>query len=278
MNRTDFFASAEAVIRETIATVSTVYGKSGSHIDISSPSYRRPILERIWRVLYANAWRPDVGKLTVLDIGVGKGWSSYLLAAHCRRVLACDLSTTISEQMELNDQPQWQRLLWKHFVAGRPNLAYVFFDGTALPVTTESVDLAVAVAVFEHVGNNTLDHTARRAWLREVSRVLKPGGRLLIVACPNRHSYAEALARLLGLPHHTKTFSGNEMRMLIEEAGLAIEEIQFTHPFIDFYPLRLMQRLWSVCYGCGIRFVEPVLGVLPLRYVWHHHCVIAVRK
>jgi SAM-dependent methyltransferase len=47
-------------------------------------------------------------------------------------------------------------------------------DKIALPVAAESVDLAVMTSVFTH-----LDRAAADAYLREVRRVLRPGGRLL---------------------------------------------------------------------------------------------------
>ena len=38
--------------------------------------------------------------------------------------------------------------------------------------------------------------------LDEIHRILKPGGRLFVYKLPNRRSYLEAIARLLGLYYH----------------------------------------------------------------------------
>lgn len=66
-------------------------------------------------------------------------------------------------------------------------------DAFRLPFADDSIDFAYTLGVIEHVGtsNGHSDrlpdyHDIRRAWLREVFRVVKPGGCALIGG-PNRH-------------------------------------------------------------------------------------------
>jgi SAM-dependent methyltransferase len=55
-------------------------------------------------------------------------------------------------------------------------------------------DVVLSNGVLEHVPNELES-------LRELHRVLKPGGTFIITALPNRYSYTEAVARLRGMGH-----------------------------------------------------------------------------
>jgi SAM-dependent methyltransferase len=89
----------------------------------------------------------------------------------------------------------------------RPDLTY---DGNRLPFPDGTFDTVLNVQV--------LEHTPRpRALVAEMSRVLKPGG-LLILLAPFQF-------RLHEQPHDYYRFSGHGLRHLCEEAGLDVAEI-----------------------------------------------------
>lgn len=76
--------------------------------------------------------------------------------------------------------------------AGRSPERFFCADATRLPFADSSFDAALSMGVIEHIGtitgHCTLAHDHRRAradYARELVRVLKPGGRLL-VSCPNK--------------------------------------------------------------------------------------------
>jgi ubiquinone/menaquinone biosynthesis C-methylase UbiE len=68
-------------------------------------------------------------------------------------------------------------------------------EPVALPFGDADFDTALSCGVLEHVQDPA-------ASLRELARVLRPGGRLIVVKLPNRHSYLEWVAKQIGLYHH----------------------------------------------------------------------------
>jgi ubiquinone/menaquinone biosynthesis C-methylase UbiE len=73
--------------------------------------------------------------------------------------------------------------------------AHVSGDAVALPFADDHFATVLSCGVLEHV-------QFPEASLIELHRVLKPNGRLLIYKLPNRFSYLEAVARILGLYYH----------------------------------------------------------------------------
>ena len=99
--------------------------------------------------------------LTVGDLGCGTGQVSEMLASHVAKVVAVDGSTDMVQAAR-------KRLKGLHHVEVRRG------DMEALPVDDGQLDVAVVALVLHH-----LPEPARA--LAEVHRVLKTGGRVLIV-------------------------------------------------------------------------------------------------
>lgn len=127
--------------------------------------YLLPILQR-------------TGCRTVLDVGCGVGESVVTLLAEDYSAFGVDLACLA---------PIWEEL-------GRrvDRFFVVAPDHHELPFDDNSLDFAYSFGVIEHVG--TVDghatrqadyHARREYWLREIYRVVRPGGHLLIGG-PNR--------------------------------------------------------------------------------------------
>ncbi len=151
---------------------------------------------------------------TVLDIGCGVGAKAATLEAEGYESYGVDLPGLERRWAASGRRPD------RFFLVDPNQFQLPFMDG--------AFDFAFSFGVIEHVGttdghaNRRPDwHDVRRAWLREIIRVLRPGGRLLLGG-PNRNfpvdvahgpdsmaAYWERwLSRLAGLTIH-RTWGDN---------------------------------------------------------------------
>jgi ubiquinone/menaquinone biosynthesis C-methylase UbiE len=74
-----------------------------------------------------------------------------------------------------------------------------------LPYDDNEFDVVIGSGVLEHVPNDSES-------LKELYRILKPGGRLILTFLPNHYSYTEALVSALDGPSHKRTYRASEIR------------------------------------------------------------------
>ena len=136
-------------------------------------------------------------KLTVGDLGCGTGQVSELLAPHVAKVIAVDGST---------DMVQAARRRLK----GATHVDIRRGDMEALPIDDGQLDVAVLTLVLHHVPEPV------RA-LTEVNRVLKPGGRVLMVDMlpHDREEYQHQMG------HVWLGFSEKTIKKHLETAGFS---------------------------------------------------------
>jgi ubiquinone/menaquinone biosynthesis C-methylase UbiE len=119
---------------------------------------------------------------------------------------------------------------------GRTRLARASI--AAIPFPDASADLATSFDVFQCLPT-PVEHDA----IREMWRILKPGGRILL--------NVSALELLRGehaaLSQEVRRYTPGELRQLVEGAGFRIERLTFVNAslFPLMLPVRLMQRLRS---------------------------------
>lgn len=110
-------------------------------------------------------------------------------------------------------------------------------DAGRLPLEDASVDAAVAVEVIEHLENP-------RAFARELSRIVRPGG-WVVVSTPNQLSLLSLLTLALKgrfsafqdaeYPAHLTALLEVDLRRILEEAGLGDIRVSYTrHGRIPF--------------------------------------------
>lgn len=101
-------------------------------------------------------------EMTIVDFGAGACWTSRFLSQLGLRVIAVDVSTSalkIGEELYRRYSP----------VGDQPPPRFLHFDGRTLDLPDESVDRISCWDAFHHVPNPA-------NVLREMARVLKPGG------------------------------------------------------------------------------------------------------
>ena len=106
-----------------------------------------------------------------LDLGCGNGRHAELLAAHVGQVVGVDPSGGLLAEARA-------RARERGFA-----LELLQADAVSMPITTESIDLAVYVAVLHHLR----PRAARVRSLDELARVLTPAGRGLVSVWSTEH-------------------------------------------------------------------------------------------
>ncbi len=107
-------------------------------------------------------------------------------------------------------------------------------SGEHLPFPNESVDVATMLDVLEHIADE-------RETLAEVTRVIRPGGHLL-VSVP---AYRFLWGAQDDVSMHQRRYSAGLLRQRIEDAGLVVRRLTFfnTLLFAPIAGIRLTRRL-----------------------------------
>jgi len=115
-----------------------------------------------------------------------------------------------------------------------------------LPYDDNFFDAVIGSAALEHVPNDSES-------LKELYRIIKPGGVLIVTTLPNRFSYTEWLSRRLRRPHHLRLYSLKEAKRMFIHHGFL--------PVASGYH----QVLPSMCSVGGIfdsQFINKLVGAI----------------
>lgn len=150
----------------------------------------------------------------ILDVGCGTGYNMEYMKQHgYDRMSGLDFSP--------------EALTFCH---SRGLFSVVCGDGTLPPFADSSFDVVTALDMIEHVED---DNQA----LRELGRILKPGGSLVI--------FTPAYQFLWGLQdevsHHFRRYRAHDLRAKIERAGLTISRLTYANTFL--FPVVLAGRM-----------------------------------
>ena len=206
------------------ASIVETYGRSAAAHE--KAAYFRLHRHRFRALLTAIGHEPA---RDILEIGATPGQFTEILATAGYRVTATDLF------------PEQRAALWQRLGVA---VQFCNLDEQTLPYPDSSFDVVVFSEVIEHLTASPL-HA-----LREMARVLRPGGRL-IVSTPNQHylksrmrTLADVLLarpfepfgdfqrsmRLTGAQryyNHSRLYTMRELCWLLEEASLVVVRTRF---------------------------------------------------
>lgn len=156
----------------------------------------------------------------VLDIATGGGHVAKTLAPFVQNIVVTDLTKKMLEAAR------------DHLTNNEiKNAQYVLADAEELPFLDNSFDIVTCRIAPHHFPNPG-------AFIKEVSRVLRPNGRYVLI--DNVSPSDKALSDFINLteairdPSHVKCLSIDEWKSLLEENGLKVKQDRLrkkTHPY-----------------------------------------------
>lgn len=141
--------------------------------------------------------------LQVLDVGCGTGLNMKYLARY-GSVTGVDLSETAL-----------------HFCRTRGHTRLIKAPIEHLPFPTGSFDLVTALDIVEHLDDDLVA-------LREVQRILKPGGRVVILV----PAYMFLWSLQDEISHHRRRYVRTQLRAVIERSGLVVERATYANTLL----------------------------------------------
>lgn len=144
---------------------------------------------------------------TVVDAGCGEGYGLQILRdAGARGVIGVD-----------GDEVTIAHARARY---ANESIEVVEADLTDLPLVVDTMDAVVSLQVIEH-----LDDVP--AFLAELVRITRPGGTIAI-STPNRLTFTPGSTTPTN-PWHVREFTADELRLVMEEAGIRVEVIEGVH-------------------------------------------------
>ncbi len=182
---------------------------------------RKIVFDWVFRTL------ADYPAARVLDIGCGTGFNmEQVRARYGSQVVGLDLSTDALTFCRSRNLPD--------LVDG---------DSTRSPFRSASFDVIMALDLIEHLDDD-------QAALREVARLLRPGGAVII--------FTPAFNFLWGLQdevsHHRRRYTAGELRRKLDRAGLCVGKLSYAN--MALFPLIWGGRAVLRLLGHGDRVVS----------------------
>lgn len=180
----------------------------------------------------------DLEGLRVLDLGSGTGKNSFFLAERGSIVSGVELSPAA---VSIAEQRAKERQLDVEFILGD--------IGKKLPFEKNSFDVIIDV-----VSSNSLNEAEREVYIKEVKRVLRPGGYIFVKAlCKDGDKNAENLLRqfpgkekdtyvMPGIGIIERVFSRQDLEKLYNDFEILHFELKFSHT--KFQGLAYKRAFW----------------------------------
>jgi SAM-dependent methyltransferase len=172
-----------------------------------------------WRDFLLHWQRYGVADQAVVEIGCGAGRLTKHMATYFREVHALDVSEDMIAYARRNIEQE--------------NVHFVVVDGTQIPSPSASVNAVFSAQVFQHL-DKPIDV---ENYLREIARVLVPGGTMMIhipvFAWPI--GAGDWVKRLHGLGRRWDEYKAGKQRRALERGGSAGMMRMRSYPIRFFY-------------------------------------------
>jgi len=155
-----------------------------------------------------------------VDIGAGPGFTAFTVAPLCDNVIATDVTPQMLEEV--------RRLRGER---GAPVTQMALVAAEALPFKDSSVDLIVSRTASHHFVDLP-------RWLREVERVLTPGGLLVNGdTCAPEDASAAAWMHDIELRRdasHIRNLAPSQWKTAVEDAGLKVADVAMSYVILQY--------------------------------------------
>lgn len=160
--------------------------------------------------------RRPLADLKILDWGCGKGQITKLmfnLAPTC--IYCCDI------QESRGDSAFGQNTPLLEMIGRRPTpLRHAW----QLPYSDDEFDAVLSVGVLEHVPND-------RESLKEIRRILKPGGLFFCFFLPATFSWTQKIDRMRGVTYHDRLYNKRLVTDMLREAQMTLLDVWYRQLF-----------------------------------------------
>lgn len=147
--------------------------------------------------------------LRVLDLGCGDARRTVEMAKMVREVVG----------LENQEKPlKFARIILEDMSKVSKKITLALYDGKHIPYPENSFDVVTAFDVIEH-----LPRTAVPSWLKEIHRVLRPGG-VFIILTPNRRMLTDRIWGIRIAKKHYYEYTTGEIHAILTKAGLTVEK------------------------------------------------------
>lgn len=214
--------------------ISAAAAQLESHAFLRNPAGQYPYiyLTRFVKEMAEQAFDARFTDIDILDWGCGKGHVSKLLAGlGARRLASCDVACENPDSAFGQETP----IIRRFGIPVKP-LEHEYI----LPYDHSSFDIVLSVGVLEHVPDD-------RASLREIVRVLKPGGLFFCFFLPTKLSWTQKVARLRGNNYHERFYNETIVRDMLRSSGLELLDLWYRQLFpknsVRYPSFRFFERI-----------------------------------
>ncbi|MBU2593897.1 MAG: class I SAM-dependent methyltransferase [Candidatus Edwardsbacteria bacterium] len=173
----------------------------------------------------------DIGQLSILDWGCGKGHVTYLLRKLGARPISCDLKCDRGDSSFGQDVP----IIIDQGLRVEP-LKHEYL----LPFDNASMDIVLGFGVLEHVPYDTNS-------LMEINRILKQGGIFFCFNLPYILSWTQRLCRLRGDYYHDRLYNKRKVNTMLSTSGFDVIDMWHRQLFpkntIHYPKYKLFERM-----------------------------------